>query len=141
MGTKEWLVVGAAVAGLVWWNRGEPKPHPTLAVPVRQGDLATHGGTPNVRRPFVPSPDNPATTNDESNDQTREHFGTITLYVTNVSSGNSYPLDADVDGTELHRLYFPKGGWLDFIGCELEEDLTGTCEDEQGREWEMNGGS
>ncbi len=67
------------------------------------------------------------------------HFGTVTLDVTNLSSGNSYPLDADVDGTELTRLYFPKGGWIDFPGCELDGSLTGTCEDEEGREWDIDG--
>lgn len=61
----------------------------------------------------------------------------VTLSVCNVQSGNCYPLDADVSGSEVNRLYFPRGGWIDFPGCELEDDLTGECEDEQGRSWEF----
>jgi hypothetical protein len=44
-----------------------------------------------------------------------------------------------VSGTELQRVYFPKGGWVDFPGCDLDEDLTGSCEDEEGRSWEIDG--
>jgi len=106
---------------------------------VRRGDLSLTGGSPTIRREFTPRPDDPATTNDESNDQPRGFFGTTTLQVTNLGSGNSYPLDADLDGTTLHRLYFPKGGWIDFPDCELEPDLTGTCDDEEGRSWEIGG--
>lgn len=112
-------------------------------VGTREGNLAKRGGTGTVRKPYSPGPDNPATTNDERNDQPKGHFGTITLSVTNVSSGATYSLDADVteDGSEFHleRLYFPKGGWVDFIGCDLDEDYLGFCQDENGRSWDING--
>jgi hypothetical protein len=44
-----------------------------------------------------------------------------------------------MDGTTLHRLYFPKGGWIDFPDCHLESDLTGNCTDEEGRSWQIEG--
>jgi hypothetical protein len=46
-----------------------------------------------------------------------------------------------MSGTTLERLYFPKGGWVDLIDCELDDDLTGECDDENGRTWELNGES
>jgi hypothetical protein len=119
-------------------TRGRPKQNARRVNP-QPGVRAVSGGTPTVRRPYIPKPDNPSTTNDESNDQPRGHFGTLTLLVTNTSSGNSYPLDADVEDGELTRLYFPKGGWVDFIGCELDEQLAGSCADEQGRQWVIQG--
>jgi hypothetical protein len=106
---------------------------------IARGDLSLTGGSPTVRKSFTTRPDDSETTNDESNDQPRGFFGTTTLHVMNLSSGNSYPLDADVEGPILHRLYFPKGGWIDFPDCELESDLTGTCYDEEGRSWEVEG--
>ncbi len=70
-------------------------------------------------------------------------MGTVTLRVHNVSSGHTYPVDADVDktedGYELHRLYFIKGGWVDFISCDLDENYEGYCSDENGRDWDIQG--
>jgi hypothetical protein len=106
---------------------------------VQQGDMAHHSGTPTIRKPFAPQPDDPSTTNNEANDQPIGHFGSVTLNVHNVSSGNSYPLDADVDGTEVQRLYFPKGGWVDFNSSELDSSGNGSGIDEQGRSWEFEG--
>ncbi len=83
--------------------------------------------------------DDPNTSNDESNDQPLGHFGSMTLWVRNVNSGNSYPLDAEVSGISLERFYFSKGGWVDFYSCELDENYSGTCEDENGTEWEIEG--
>jgi hypothetical protein len=97
------------------------------------------GGAATIRRPFLQIPDDPGTSNDESNDQPRGHFGTLTLSVCNLQSGNCYPLDADISGTTLERLYFPKGGWIDFYSCELDDDLTGECDDEEGRLWQVEG--
>ena len=105
----------------------------------QKGNIAMHGGTPTIRNPVPHTPDDPNTTNDESNDQPLGYFGTTTLDVTNISSGNSYSLDADIDDNQLQRLYFPKGGWVDFSDCELDEYLCGTCADENGNEWEING--
>lgn len=113
----------------------------TKKVAQRRGDLAKHGGSPSIRVPYEREPDDPSTTNDESNDQPLGHFGTVTLQVMNQNSGNSYPLDAEVAGTTLERVYFPKGGWVDFYDCELDEDLTGECEDEGGRWWTVEGES
>ncbi len=82
--------------------------------PVKRGDMSRSGGTATVRKPFVPQSDDPGTSNDESNDQPAGHFGTVTVSVTNQGSGNTYSLDADIEGQILHRLYFEKGGWVDF---------------------------
>ncbi len=107
----------------------------------RAGNSAMHGGTPTIRRPFVPRLDDPSTTNDESNDQPRGYFGTTSVVVTSEESGNTYTLDADVDGTTLSRIYFPRGGWVDFPDCEIEPGVSGDCEDEEGRTWTFDGSS
>jgi hypothetical protein len=96
------------------------------------------GGSPIPRPHHEPVPDDPTTTNDESNDQPLGHFGSVTVNVYNPRSGNRYPLDADIEGDTLLRLYFQKGGWIDFEDCELD-DLVGECEDEEGREWVIEG--
>jgi len=108
-------------------------------VPIQQGDLAHHGGTPTIRKSFTRQVDDPSTTNDESNDQPVGHLGTVTLEVHNVSSGNSYPLDADVEGNEVKRIYFPKGGWVDFNESEIDASGNGRGTDEESREWEFEG--
>lgn len=105
----------------------------------RQVNLARRGGSPTIRRDFVPDDDDPTTSNDESNDQPLGHFGTISLKVCNLQSGNCYPLDGELTGSSLNRLYFPKGGWVDFSDCELEEDMTGECVDENGKSWRIEG--
>ncbi len=105
----------------------------------RMGDLAKKGGSPTLRKHFEPSEDDPSTSNDESNDQALGYFGTLTLEAHYLSSGNSYPLDADLNGLEVERIYFPKGGWVDFYSCELDEDFYGFCIDENGKEWEFLG--
>jgi hypothetical protein len=45
----------------------------------------------------------------------------------------------DVEDGAVSEIYFPKGGNVDFYGCELDTDLTGECEDENGRTWEFSG--
>jgi len=124
------------------------QPQPTKSEESRQvephkGDLATRRGTATVREPYTKPVDDPYTTDDESNNQPLGKFGTVTLHVLYVNSGNSYPVDADVeengDGYELHRLYFLKGGWVDFNSCDLDEDYQGSCDDENGRAWEIEG--
>jgi hypothetical protein len=65
-------------------------------------------------------------------------LGTVTLNVYYPRSGHRYPLDADMDGDSLLRIYFPKGGWVDFENCDLD-DFEGECEDETGREWVFEG--
>lgn len=106
---------------------------------VQKGDMSRTGGSPTIRRAYALPSDDPATSNDETNDQPSGYFGTVTVTVTSGSSGNTYTVDADMDGQELQRIYFPKGGWVDFPDCELEEDLTGDCEDEEGRSWTFEG--
>ena len=103
------------------------------------GNSSPSGGTPTVRRSYPRRQDNPRTTNDESNDQPVGYFGTVTLTVRNLENGNRYTLDGDLSGLELSRLYFPRGGWIDFLGCELEDDMTGYCTDEEGRDWYILG--
>lgn len=76
--------------------------------PIQKGDPSHHGGTATIREPYTPKQDDPATSNDESNDQPLGHFGSVTLYAYNSSSGHTYTLDADVENGEVQRLYFPK---------------------------------
>jgi hypothetical protein len=106
---------------------------------IQKGDPAHQGGTATVRKPYTSKPDDPATSNDESNNQPVGHLGTVTLLVYNVSSGHEYTLDADVEGGEVQRLCFPKGGWVDFNSSEIDSDGNGTGIDENGRHWEFSG--
>jgi hypothetical protein len=92
-----------------------------------------------VRETAPQQEDNLATTNDESNDQPLGHYGVLTLCVTNNGSGNSYPLDADMDGFDVTTIYFPKGGNVDFTDCTLDEDMTGECDDDAGKGWVFDG--
>jgi hypothetical protein len=105
------------------------------------GDLSKSGGSASVRESFDPELDDPDTEDDESNDQPLGYFGTLTMAVGSVESGNSYTLDVDIDGTTVERVYFPKGGWIDFYDCELDDDLIGDCQDEEGRSWIFEGES
>ena len=140
--SKPMFWIGAGVFALVVWNAQQKNATaPGSTQPAQTGVQALHGGTPTVRRPFVVPEDDLTTTNNETNDQPRGHFGTTSVSATSVNSGNTYPLDADVDGTALTRIYFPKGGWVDFPDCELDEELSGECDDEQGRSWVFNGPS
>lgn len=132
MNVRESLLAGV-VCLLIAGCRGE------ISVQPREGDRAKRGGSPTVRESFLAAPDDPDTTNDESNDQPLGHFGTFTMAVSSDESGNSYTLDADLDGTTVERVYFPKGGWIDFFDCELDEDLAGSCWDEEGRSWTFDG--
>jgi hypothetical protein len=144
IGHRRWLHVWVAIAIGLWiWSaqtdsRSEIQRRSTL-VPAQQGDLAARGGSPTVRRPYLRSEDDPSTSNDETNDQPLGHFGTLTLSVCNSSTSKCYEVDAELSGTTLDRLYFQKGGWVDFDACELDEDFTGECDDENGRWWEING--
>jgi len=108
-------------------------------VAAQLGDPAKSGGSASIRSAYVRSPDDPETTNDESNDQPLGHFGTASLTVYSYESGNYYTLDGDIDDGQLERLYFPRGGWIDFYDCELDEELQGSCIDEEGRSWEIEG--
>lgn len=110
-------------------------------VRVSTGDPDPRGGRPTIRRSFPQLHDDPRTPNDESNDQPLGHFGTATVHVHSYGSGNTYTLDADVEGASVTRIYFPKGGWVDFLDCEIGVDLQGHCTDEQGRAWEFEGAS
>jgi len=111
-----WLWAGSMALGILFsiggaiYSRLHPPPPKAPAIP------ATEHRTPLFRR----------------------YSGTTTLTVTS-QSGRTYVLDADMDGTTLERIYFPNGGWAEFDGCELEEDLTGSCEDSHGRDWQIEG--
>ena len=118
-------------------DRGHKSFRLPIRVEPRRGDLALRGGTSTIRRSYVTRLDDPYTSNDESNDQPVGHFGTETVTVLSESSGHYYTLDADLDDKTLNRIYFPKGGWVDFPDCELDDDYTGSCEDEEGRTWDV----
>jgi len=109
------------------------------SVSTQQGDFAHHGGTATIRRSFERNVDDQLTSNDESNDQPLGYFGSRTLVVSSLESGNTYTLDVELDGLEVKRVYFPKGGWVDFLGCELDMNFAGECVDESGRTWIFNG--
>jgi hypothetical protein len=128
-----WLLAGVILLAVCYVAEKD-----TQIGDVRKGDLSPQGGSPTVRRSFEPQPDDPCTSNDESNDQPLGHFGTLTLSIAG-EAGNIYTLDGELEGLELHRVYFPRGGWVDFLGCELETDLTGMCFDEEGRSWTIYG--
>ena len=141
-GTSNGWIIGVLVVAATWWYQSQSVNHTPRGNPVasaRQGDLAKRGGTATVRKPFVQSFDDPSTSNDEANDQPVGHFGTVTLSVCSLKSGNCYTLDGEMSGTALERIYFPKGGWVDFLSCELDDDLKGACDDEEGRSWLLEG--
>lgn len=102
----------------------------------QKGNPAHSGGSPTIRYEPPVSVDDPETTNDESNDQPQGYYGTQTIYACNQSSGNCYDLDADVNGDEVERLYFQKGGWvdIDYSDCDGADCY---LEDENGTEWEI----
>lgn len=113
-------------------------------VVIEQGELSTKGGSPTKRKKTTPKDDDPATTNDERNDQEVGAYGTTTLNVHYPKTGRTFTLDADVKNLEggghiLHRIYFPKGGWVDFIECELPENYESSCFDENNRRWVILG--
>lgn len=136
------VLYGGIIAVLVlldvsesWW----PDSKEREVVLQQTGELSKRGGTRTVRRSFARPLDDPRTSNDESNDQPVGYFGTMTLEVFSYESGHYYTLDGELDGFDLERLYFPKGGWIDFYSCELDEDFEGQCTDEKGRGWSIEG--
>ena len=70
-------------------------------------------------------------------DQKLELFKWYNITATfNQNSGNCYDLDADIYNEEIERLYFPKGGWVDFNYSGCRESYC-YAEDENGTEWEI----
>ncbi|MBX7135029.1 MAG: transposase [Fimbriimonadaceae bacterium] len=132
-----WYIGVSLLLGMAGTFRQGP-PRGTGAGASRPGTSALQGEGPTVRRPFARPLDDPATTNDESNDQPVGYFGSETVSVCSVRAGNCYTLDADVSGDSVTRIYFPRGGWVDFADCDLE-DLEGECDDEEGSAWEFRG--
>ncbi len=102
----------------------------------QQGDLSDIGGSPTIRFEYEPEEDDPWTTNDESNDQPLGFYGTTTVDGCTTHNGSCYSLDADFSDGQVERLYFPKGGWVDFYDSDCDG---GYClaYDENGREWEI----
>ena len=70
--------------------------------------------------------------------------GAYTVEACSSNSGNCYNLDADIEGGNIERIYFPNGGHLDLDGAELDEDGYATgesytwSEGYNGDEWEIN---
>ncbi len=114
--------------GLTNYSAAQPAPAPidTLLVKTRAIQRDQHH----------PLEDDPTTTNDESNDQPLGHFGTTSVEACTPHNGSCYTLDADVDGAPS-TLYFPKGGNVDLDSCDDYGDGQFTCQDENGREWEI----
>jgi len=133
------LVTILSVSAVVVLIKSSRTPAPATGVIAEStGNSATKAGAPFVREEHERQADNPRTINDESNDQPLGHYGSKSVYVHNISSGNSYYLDADIVDSELKRLYFPKGGWVDFYSCDLDDDGSGYCTDENGTAWGIN---
>jgi hypothetical protein len=101
-----------------------------------QGNLDNSNGTPTLRSPHTPKEDDPHTTNDESNDQELGHYGTETLEACTTHNNTCYTLDAEITDGMVQRVYFQKGGWVDFIDGEFDGER-GWGEDELNREWEF----
>lgn len=129
-----WII--AIVAALAYCGRDKPSAHEQAVVTTESG--AGHEVTYRDEPPEEQE-DDPDTTNDESNDQPLRHFGTETLCIASASSGNTYTLDVELDDNEVSQIYFPKGGWLYFTGCELDDELNGECVDDHGDSWEFQG--
>lgn len=142
-GNSRWVfgvLIALACWGFASWKTDPPETERRAQVVLPQkGKLSTRGGSPTIRRSYERDEDDPDTSNDESNDQPAGHFGTLTLSVCYPATGRCYDVDADLSGTTLERIYFPKGGWVDFDGCDLDDDYSGECDDENGRSWEING--
>lgn len=84
--------------------------------------------------------DNSATTNDESNDQPIGTAGTKTFCVSTPHNGRRYALDVDANGEGyINKIYFPKGGHVDFSDCITHSDWSGECDDENGKTWVFEG--
>ncbi len=107
-----------------------------LGARITKGDMSHRGGSPTVRGLVPPKTDDPLTATDESNDHLVGHFGTVTL---EACQRRCYTLDADVEDGQVQRLYFPKGGWVDFDEGEIDESGFGSGVDENGRAWEFEG--
>jgi hypothetical protein len=101
----------------------------------QKGDPSNHGGTATVREPYTPKQDDSATSNDESNDHPLGHFGSVTLYAYNSSSGHTYTLDADVENGEFNVYIFQRADGVDFDFGEIDSDGNGRGTDENGRFW------
>lgn len=112
-------------------------PHATSASTTypKRGDPALTGGTPTLRRPFTAPTDDPRTRNNEANDQPFGYFGTGNVVVRNESNGREYTLGADVEDGQLLRIYFARGGWVDFPDCDVSANDEPLCLDEEEREW------
>lgn len=68
----------------------------------------------------------------------------VTLRVRNAKTNLRYLSIADVDKTEhgylLRKARLDSKCWLDFDNCRLNEEYVGSCKDEGGREWWIEGG-
>lgn len=124
------LVATVAIFAAYHYHARPPEcPLPVGAVLPRAGNLALTGGSATVRCPYCP----------RGNEQPLGYFGNATVEVYNEND-DEYTLDADFMKNRLHRLYFPRGGWVDFPDClihQSEDGIDGTCKDEQGRLWNV----
>lgn len=130
------LAVGCCVGLLVLWSHGArpAATNSTMTYP-KKGDPSLDGGTPTLRRPYTAPTDDPRTRNNETNDQPLGYFGTGDVVVRNESNGREYTLGADVEDGQLLRIYFARGGWVDFPDCDVSANDEPLCLDEEGREW------
>jgi hypothetical protein len=126
----EWivpLIFWGGIAILIWapWDNGVYK----------QGDLSNTGGSPTLRYEEIPDTNYDSNPYDE--DQPTGYYGTKTIEACSTHNGSCYTLDADISGDMVERIYFPRGGWVDFDDGEFMNG-SGWGIDENGREWEFS---
>ena len=120
------------VLGIIWFVSANDSPSNNY---YDEYDYYTEEGYSRGNAPIFE--DDLDTTNNESNDQPVGFYGTETVEACNLSSGNCYEVDVDINDDEIETIYFYKGGHvhLDYSDC----DYAGYCYgvDESGVEWEF----
>ena len=82
--------------------------------------------------------DDPATTDDESNNQPLGLFGTEIVKACTTHNERCYTLDAQFDDKKLVKVYFVKGGRLKFKDNQCASMQICRVKGQNGREWLIN---
>jgi len=70
-------------------------------------------------------------------DEIKEYIdGTEMIEACSLESRNCYDLEADIEDGVIVRIYFPNGGYLDFL-AEIDEDGYASDLDKYGNDWEF----
>lgn len=76
------FLIGCEPSSNALAQSGEARPY--------RGELSARVGIPTIRKPYAPRADDPATTNDESNDHAVGHCGTVTLIASHQESDHTF---------------------------------------------------